>query len=150
MGTGSWLSTPPQKPEQEGNEPDGDTRFNPPPPGEDGVAGAGAVLKAAVLACGMLRATTRQPEPTVPTARLRLGCGGSAYRLTCGQGEGIRGTHPASQPQRCPPPSTHPHGDSRQVGVKAGGTARAGGTAGHRPCLSFPTHRAVQGGRWRG
>lgn len=50
MGTGSRLSSPPQNPEQEGNEPDGDMQFNAPPPGEDSVAGAMAVLKAAVLA----------------------------------------------------------------------------------------------------
>lgn len=112
----------------------GETRLNPPAPVEAGGAGAGATLKAAVLACGMLRAITRQPVPTVPVAKLRLGRGGSAYRLTWGQAEGIGGTPTPALPTPTHPP---PWGPSTEGGV----------TAGHQPCLSFPTRAAVQGGR---
>lgn len=74
------------------------TRFNPPSPG-----GAGAVLKAAVLGCGMLRAITRQPVPVVPVVRLRLGCGGSAYRLTWGRDRGF-GRPPCTLTRALPTP----------------------------------------------
>lgn len=54
---------------------------SPPPTGS---CGFGAVLMAAALARGMLKAITLQPPLMVPAWALRLAHGGSAYRFTWG------------------------------------------------------------------
>lgn len=56
---------------------------SPPPTGS---CGFGAVLMAAALARGMLKAITLQPPLMVPAWALRLAHGGSAYRFTWGGG----------------------------------------------------------------
>lgn len=55
---------------------------SPPPTGSCGFV---AVLMAAALARGMLKAITLQPPLMVPAWALRLAHGGSAYRFTWGQ-----------------------------------------------------------------
>lgn len=113
-------------------------RINTPAPGE---AGAAATPRAAVRACGMLRVITRLPVPTVPTARLRLGCGGSENRLTWAGRAGL-GSQPAPRStHRAPGHPEAPHGLSSGCGE--GGDTCAGGWLA-RPCLSFPTHAVAE------